>query len=196
MNLFLLLAVIILGVTSSGLLLSKDWRISLGLLGVQYIGVLWLVAQHWPVSMASIKLITGWMAIAILGITRLGASQSEDLLEGFWSQGRLFRLIAASFIIIIDIAVAPRVDEIIPGIGLEVISGSILLISMGLLQLGISSQPVRVILGLLTVISGFEIIYAALESSLLVAALLSVVSLGLALAGAYLLSLFEPEEIS
>jgi hypothetical protein len=194
MSILLWFAVILLGVTSVGLLLSKDWRISLGSLGIQYIGVLWLVAQHWPVSMASIKLITGWMAIAILGITRLGSTQSEDLLEEFWSQGRLFRLIAAGFIFVIVIAVTSRIDEIVPGIGLEVISGSLLLIGMGLLQLGISSQPMRVILGLLTVISGFEILYAALESSLLVAALLSVVSLGLALAGAYLLSLFDSEE--
>jgi hypothetical protein len=193
MSILLWFAVILLGVTSVGLLLSKDWRISLGSLGIQYIGVLWLVAQHWPVSMASIKLITGWMAIAILGITRLGSTQSEDLLEEFWSQGRLFRLIAAGFMFVIVVAVTPRIDEIVPGIGLEVISGSLLLIGMGLLQLGISSQPMRVILGLLTVISGFEILYAALESSLLVAALLSVVSLGLALAGAYLLSLFETE---
>ena len=68
-----------------------------------------------------------------------------------------------------------------------------MLIGMGLLHLGISAQPLRIILGLLTVLSGFEIIYAALESSLLVAALLAVVELGLSLTGAYILTSFEPE---
>ena len=111
-------AVVTLAVTASGLLLSQDWRISLGLLGVQYIGVLGLVALHWPLSMAAIKLITGWMAIAILGITRLGSLQSEDLLEEFWSQGRLFRLIAVCFIVVIVIAVSPKVEVIVPGLGL------------------------------------------------------------------------------
>ncbi len=187
------LAVVTLTVTASGLLLSQDWRISLSLLGVQYIGVLGLVALHWPLSMAAIKLITGWMAIAILGITRLGFTRSKDLFEEFWSQGRLFRLIAASFIVVIVIAVAPKVEAIVPGLGLAVISGSMVLMGIGLLQLGISFQPMRIILGLLTVLSGFEIVYAALESSLLVAALLSVVNLGLALTGAYLLSLIKPE---
>jgi hypothetical protein len=41
--------------------------------------------------------------------------------------------------------------------------------------------------GLLTVIAGFEVIYAAIETSVLVAGLLGVVNLGLALTGAYVL---------
>ncbi len=64
--------------------------------------------------------------------------------------------------------------------------GSLLLAGMGLLQLGTSAQPFRVVLGLLTVLSGFEIIYAAVESSTLVAALLAAINLSLALTGAYL----------
>jgi hypothetical protein len=40
---------------------------------------------------------------------------------------------------------------------------------------------------LLTAFSGFEIIYAVIETSLLVTGLLAVVNLGLALVGAYLL---------
>jgi hypothetical protein len=39
----------------------------------------------------------------------------------------------------------------------------------------------------MTVLSGFEIIYSTVESSVLVAALLAVINLGLALVGAYLL---------
>lgn len=41
-------------------------------------------------------------------------------------------------------------------------------------------------MGLLTTISGFELMYAAVENSVLVAGLLAVVTLGLALVGAYL----------
>jgi hypothetical protein len=44
-----------------------------------------------------------------------------------------------------------------------------------------------VVLGLLTFLSGFEVLYAAMESSSLVTGLLAVVNLGLALAGAYFL---------
>lgn len=181
-------------VTSAGLLVSRDWRLELGLLGLQYVGVFWLTNQHWPISMAAIKLVTGWMAIATLGITLLNLKETSDAGEQFWPQGRLFRLFAAGIITVIVVTSAPRVEAIIPGIGLPVISGSLILMGLGVLHLGMTAQPFRVIIGLLTILSGFEALYAALESSVLVAAMLSVVNLGLALVGAYLLTVPKPEE--
>jgi hypothetical protein len=181
-------------ITSTGILISRDWRVELGLLGLQYVGVFWLTNQHWPISMAAIKLVTGWMAIATLGMTRLGTKEADDSGERFSPQGRLFRIFAAGIVFIIIATAAPRVEGIIPGIGLPVISGSLILLGQGMLHLSMTSQSFRVILGLLTVLSGFEALYAALESSVLVAAMLSVVNLGLALVGAYLLTAqVEPE---
>jgi hypothetical protein len=179
--------------TSAGLLISQDWRLELGLLGLQYLGVFWLTSQHWPLSMAAIKPVTGWMAIATLGITRLNSKEAEDS-KPFWPQGRLFRIITAGIVTVIVITAAPRVEEIIPGIGLPVITGSLILMGLGMLNLGMTVRPFRVILGLLTVLSGFEALYAALESSTLVAAMLSTVNLGLSLVGAYLLTARKPEE--
>jgi hypothetical protein len=181
-------------VTSAGLIIIRDWRLALGLLGLQYIIVFWLANQYWPISMASIKLVTGWMAIAILGITHLNLKNMEVDAKQFWPQGRLFRLFAAGVITLIVITASPRVETIIPGIGLPVIYSSLILIGLGMLHLGMTAQPFRVILGLLTVLSGFEALYAALESSILVAAMLSTVNLGLALVGAYLLSAHTLEE--
>lgn len=175
-------------VTSAGLLISRDWRIALGLLGMQYVGAFWLTTQHWPVSMAAIKLVTGWMAITTLGMTRLNVKNEEDIGTRFWPQGRLFRLFASGVITVIVITLAPGIEDIIPGIGLPVITSSLILIGLGILHLGMSANAFRISLGLLTVLSGFEVLYAALESSVLVAAMLSVVNLGLALVGAYLLS--------
>lgn len=179
--------------TAIGLLVSRDWRLELGFLGLQYVGVFWLTNQHWPISMAAIKLVTGWMAIATLGMTRLNIKETSEDSEKFWPQGWFFRLFAASVVTIIAITSAPRVEGIIPGIGLPVISGSLFLLGLGTLHLGMTAQPFRVIVGLLTVLSGFETLYAALESSVLVAAMLSVVNLGLALVGAYLLTARTPE---
>jgi len=181
-------------VTSGGLLISRDWRLELGLLGLQYLGVFWLTSLHWPISMAAIKLVTGWMAIATLGITRLNVKETEEGTKQLWPQGRLFRIFTAGIVTVIVITAAPSVEEIIPGIGLPVISGSLILMGLGMLHLGMTVQPFRVILGLLTVLSGFEALYAALESSILVAAMLSTVNLGLALVGAYLLTAHKPEE--
>jgi len=181
-------------VTSGGLLVSRDWRLELGLLGLQYLGVFWLTSLHWPISMAAIKLVTGWMAIATLGITRLNVKEAEEETKQPLPQGRLFRMFTAGIVTVIIITAAPSVEEIIPGIGLPVISGSLILMGLGMLHLGMTVQPFRVILGLLTVLSGFEALYAALESSILVAAMLSTVNLGLALVGAYLLTARKPEE--
>jgi hypothetical protein len=113
---------------------------------------------------------------------------SEDVDEEYnWPRGWLFRLFAAAIIVLIAAVVTPRVDTIMADAGSAVTDGSLLLIGMGLLHLGITGRILRVTTGLMTVLSGFEILYAAVEGSVLVAALLAVINLGLALVGAYLL---------
>ena len=191
------LAWIVIGIilsTATSLLITRDWRRVLGILGLQYAGVFWLTAQHWPLSMASIKIVSGWMAIAILSMTRLNLKNDKVYEEQFRPRGSLFHIFAAGIVIVIVSTAAPRVEEIIPGIGIQVITGSLILMGLGLLHLGITTQSFRVIIALLTVLSGFETIYAALESAVLVAAMLSMVNLGLALTGAYLLTAHNPEE--
>jgi hypothetical protein len=187
-------AVGLLLVTSIGLLISRDWRWSLGFLAAQYLGMFWLVSLHWPFGLASVKLVTGWMASATLGVTRLGMSEHETIRESAWPQGRLFRLFAAAIVVILVIAATPQVETMIPGISRPVIAGSLLLAGMGLLHLGITAEILRIILGLLTVMAGFEILYATVETSILLAGLLAIVNLGLALAGAYLMTSAPPED--
>lgn len=188
------LAVILLLIASSGLLLSRDWRWDIGFLAAQYVGVFWLVAQHWPFGMAAVKLVTGWMATAALGMTLNSIPIRKESVEQFWPQGRAFRLFMIGMIAVLTTSVTPRIENSVPGIGLPVIAGAILLIGIGLLHLATDSNLERVIIGLLTVMAGFEIIYAALEGSILVAALLSTINLGLGLVGAYLLSSTPEEE--
>jgi hypothetical protein len=181
-------AVLIVAITSTGLFLNRDWRWDIGLLAIQYLGVAILVAQHWPLGMAAVKLVTGWMATAALGMTLTALPPQKESEERFWPQGLGFRLFMVGMIIILTIAVTPRLEGSMTGIGAPVFAGTILLTGIGLLHLGTSSQISRVIFGLLTVLAGFEILYAAVEGSILVAALLAVVNLGLGLVGAYLLN--------
>jgi len=181
-------------VTSIGLLLSRDWRWSLGFLAAQYLGMFWLVTLHWPFGLASVKLVTGWMASATLGVTRLGMSEREQADESAWPQGHPFRLFAAALVVILVIAATPQVEIMIPGVSRPVITGGLLLTGMGLLHLGITAEILRITLGLLTVLAGFEILYATVETSILLAGLLAIVNLGLALAGAYLMTAAPQEE--
>ncbi len=188
-------AVVIVTATSAGLLLNRDWRWDLGLLAVQYLGVSILVGQHWPPGMAAAKLVTGWMATAALGMTLTALPALEEPLEQYWPQGRAFRSFMAGMILVLTAAVTPRIENVMAGVGSPVIAGAILLIGMGLLQLGTSSRIVRVIFALLTILAGFEILYAAVEGSILVAALLAMINLGVAMVGAYLLNASVAEEL-
>jgi hypothetical protein len=65
---------------------------------------------------------------------------------------------------------------------------------MGLLHLGLTNRPLRVIVGLVTVLAGFEVLYAALVQAALVTGLVAAVNLGLALVGAYLITAPLPGE--
>ncbi len=181
-------AVIILAAASTGLLLSRDWRWDLALLAGQYLGVAILVAQHWPIGMAAVKLVAGWIATAAIGMTLTAGTQPEASPGQLWPQGRAFRLFMAAMIFVVTAAATPRVEDAMGGLETPVIAGALLLSGMGLLQLGTRSDTAHVIFGLLTVLAGFEIFYAAVEGSILVAGLLAVVTLGLGLAGAYLLA--------
>jgi len=175
--------------TASGLLFSRDWRWSLGLLAVQYLCVFWMVQAHWPVSMASAKLVTGWMACAVLGIAQLNARGGKET-SRTWQQGRLFSILAAGMILAAMFALSLRGVEWI-SLSLPVVWGGLVLIGLGLLHLAFTSDSFYVVIGLLTLLSGFEVLYAAIESSILVTALLSVVNLGLALTCAYILNIAQ-----
>ena len=181
------IVVVIVILTSVGLLIARDWRWSIILLAVQYLGMFMLTLQHWPLGMASVKVVAGWMSAAILGMTRSGLSNEDLDEERIWPRGRLFRLFAAAIVVVIVAAATPSVDTIMADASFPVTTGSLILIGMGLLQLGITNYILRVTIGLMTVLSGFEILYAAVEGSVLVAALLAIINLGLALVGSYLL---------
>ena len=191
---FAWMAVILLVITSTGLLLIRDWRWSIILLAVQYLGMLMLTLQHWPLSMASVKVVAGWMSAAILGMTRSGLATEAPPEESLWPHGRLFRLFAAAMILLIVAVVTPSIDHIMADAGFAVTNGSLLLIGMGLLHLGITARILPVITGLMTVLAGFEILYASVEGSILVAALLATINLGLALVGSYLMLASNPQE--
>ena len=187
-------AVALLVITSLGLLLSRDWRLSIGALAAQYAGLFVLVAISWPLESAVVKLVTGWMAGAVLGMALVGSPDVLKQTQQTSISGTLFRLTAGLILTIVVFSLAPNLIEWTPQVELTQVIGSFILIGMGLLHLGLTDQPLRVALGLLTFLSGFEILYAAVETSALVTGLMAVINLGLALVGAYFLTLTTERE--
>lgn len=165
------------------LLLTRDWRWQAGGLAAQYLAVFVFTLNHWPPGMAAAQLVTGWMAAAIFGMTR--APAEEERANFRW----IFYLFLAALILLMMFSAAIALNDWLAEAGLPLLLGALLLIGMGMLQMGISSRPGRTMLGLLTLLSGFETLFAPLENSILVAALLDLITLGLALAAAYLLQL-------
>lgn len=191
-DIILWLADILLVITSVGLLLSREWRRSLGLLAAQYFAAFWLMLAYWPLTMSAATLVTGWMAVAVLGMTQLEV-KSDPVSETSWPEGSLFRAFAAGLVLITVTSTAQPVNAWLPNASLQLVWGGLILIGMGLLHLGLTVHPLRVTLGLLITLAGFEILYASLENSILVMGLLAIITLGLALTGSYLLSINTPE---
>ena len=187
------LAVGILLLAAPALTVARDWRWVLGLLAAIYLAAFLLVLQHWPLAMGVVKLVTGWMGTAALGMTLLSLPSDEDGRRSFFVEGSPFRLFGAGMVILLVVSAAPRIETVIPGIGQSVLIGGLTLVGIGLSHLGMTSGVLRVVIGLLTILAGFEILYAAVETSILVAALLSAATLGLALAGSYLILQSNPE---
>ncbi len=180
-------AVILVSLTSIFILIARDWRYCTGAFGIQYIGVAVLVYTSWPIEMAIVKMIAGWMAGAILGIAMASTAETWHDAEKSEKYGPVFRFFSALIVALTIASMVMHSDTWLSMISVPLRWGSFILVSFGLLQLSLTSHPVRVIIGLLTALSGFEIIYAAMETSVLVTGLLAGVTLGLSLVGAYML---------
>jgi hypothetical protein len=186
-----IVAIIVIMITSTVLYVSQRWRFSILILAVQFLAVFWLVSLMWSFGLAAVKLVVGWMVCAVLGSVQPSYEIMRD--EFSQSSGILFRVLVAILVWLLVFSLAPSVIKLIPT-GLVVIWGGLLLIGMGMLQLGMTNKPPRIILGLITLLSGFEILYASVEDSILVAGLLTLVNLGLALAGTYFITSPDMEE--
>jgi hypothetical protein len=182
-----LAAVALVTLTSLYNLISREWRSSVGSLALQYIGVFILVNISWPLEMAIAKMLAGWMACAILWVAMTYVPDSWSESEKSIKFGAIFRVLAAIIIALAVTSLVVQSESWLSNISTLLRWGSFMLVGMGLLQISLTSHPLRVIIGLLTILAGFEIIYAAIESSTLVTGLLAGVTLALALVGAYLM---------
>ncbi len=181
-------AVILVAITSVILLAGRDWRLAVSALGAQYVGVFILVALIWPLEMAAVKLVAGWIAAAILGMELVNRPEKSLGDERFGWSGSLFRIFSAGLVGLAVLSFAPDMAKWMLTASYDQILGGLILAGMGLLHLGLTAHPLRTILGLLTVLAGFEILYATVETSALVAGFLAAINLGIALIGAYLLA--------
>lgn len=193
-----LAAFILIVITAMVILTFRDWRINTIALGLQYLAAFILVSLSWPVGMAVVKLIVGWMATSAIALTCLRQMNSESPVEP--AASLFFRGLLGVLVIILIFILAPGVQQkVFPELNLLIVQGGLILFGMALMQLGTNSEPYLTIMSLLSLFSGFEIIQAGLERSTLLTGLLAIVNLGMALVGVYFItknSEGEPETTS
>ena len=184
---FLLPAVVLLSLVTLILLISHDWRLSISALGLMYLGVFVRLLSSWRLDMAVVKSVAGSISASVLrmGMVNLDPDTSQKV--RYWPSEILFRISAAGLVGLVTFTVAPSLRTWLPGISFGHAFGGLIVMGMGLLHLGFTLQPLRTVIGLLTFFAGFEILYATIEASVLVAGFLAVINLSVALIGAYLL---------
>ena len=188
-----MLAFVVIVMTAMVLLIFRDWRINAAALALQYLAAFALVTISWPVGMAVIKLIVGWMATVSIGFTCMRQQKSTASEESAASM--FFRAVAGLLVILVIFILSPSVQSnIFPRLDLIIVQSGLVLLGMALMQLGTTSEPYLTIFGLLSLLSGFEIIHAGLERSSLLTGLLVLVNLGLALVGAYFVGSTSPKD--
>jgi hypothetical protein len=182
-----MLAFIVIVITGMVILIFRDWRINAAALGLQYLAGFILVDLSWPIGMAVIKLIVGWMASSALAFTCL--RQLKRKAEPEPASSLIFRGIIGLLTIIVIFIIASDIQQnIFPGVDLVILQAGLTLLGLSLMQLGSSAEPYLTIISLLSFMAGFEMIHAALEISTLLTGLLVVVNLGLALVGVFFIT--------
>jgi hypothetical protein len=172
---------ILSGITAGVIIVSDDHRLRLGMLALQYVCVTNLIALILPLKIVIIKLVAGWLACIVLGITMNQKGwYKEKSGTGALPTGWVFRMIAV--LLVSTSAIGVGQFPLLGMLGIERISiaSTVLLIGLGLLLIGLTEEPISVGIGLLTIISGFEILYSSLEPSLAVMALLASIHIGIA----------------
>ena len=187
MGILQIFAFIVIVITSMIILVFRDWRVNTAALGLQYLAAFYLVTLSWPIGMAVVKWIVGWMATAAIALTCLRQIHSTENTES--STALLFRGVAGLVVILVIFVLSPSLGEnVFPNVDFQIIQGGFMLMGMALMQLGTHAIPYLAIVSLLSFLSGFEVIHSALEQSTLLTGLLVVVNLGLALVGVYFIT--------
>ena len=190
-NIIFYLPAILAAFSSLFLFVSKKWRWNILALAVIYVSVFWMVLQVWPLGLAVVKLIAGWMAGAILGSS---VKEDEDVSRSENITEQRFKIVIVVIIWIFAFSVTDNLLNWLP-IPQTLMAGGFVLISTGILQIGMASNPIRVVFGLMTTMAGFEVLYAGVEDSVLVAGFLSIITLGIALVGVLFIHQEEGEMV-
>jgi hypothetical protein len=187
--------------TAGVIVVIKDWRASLLAMIIQYVIVGLLLMSEIRMELALIKTLVGALICVILYMTARHVAwgrppqapppgdEEEEQTEPPVSQWILptelpFRFLAALLVMVA--AYGGASTQPLPDVGEAISLSAYTLAALGLLAMGLTDEPLKAGLGLLTFVSAFELFYTVLEPSLIVVGFLGLSNFLIALAIAYL----------
>lgn len=186
--------------TAGVIVVIKDWRVSLLAMALQYVIVGLLLMSEVQMELAVIKTLVGAILCLILYLTArhvdwerlVSLPPKNGEAEPGESAGHRtglptelpFRFFAALLVMVA--AYGGTSAYALPEVGEAINLAVYTLASLGLLAMGLTDEPLKAGLGLLTFVSAFELFYTVLEPSLIVVGFLGLTNFLIALAIAYL----------
>jgi hypothetical protein len=183
------------------LFLTSDWRLSITALLVEYIALGLVLTRFVPVEIALAKILTGVFVVFMLYLTARRVQETRGPLESEsqevrvlglqlgWGAGPLglpLRLLAALLAALGLVRLFG--DYHFTLVPLDIAFVASWLGSMGLLGLVLGGDLLRAALALLTILIGFDLVYAGLEPNLAIAGMFAAFTLLAALALSYLVA--------
>jgi hypothetical protein len=167
---------------AAGIILATRRRLVLGFLFGTYVGSGLTVGAMLGVRVGLGILLTGFVCALVLAAgTRRGTLSSASPGRTVMPQGVAFRTAAALLVASAAWGLAAQGG----GAGIPIspthLGSSAVVLGMGLLLLGLSQDKESAAMGLLTALGGFEMVYAALEPSLAMRAVLAALMIGISL---------------
>jgi hypothetical protein len=169
------------------ILIRRQWTLNLLTLAVQFLCLFPILRSYLPFQPALIQPFTGLMVTLILYLTLLnvGGIKRIDLRQRPTS-GELFRALAGILLLSLLRAFIPQLQPaVFPTVPSTYLFLSLGLLVLGILQLGTTREPFYLAIGILTFLTGFQLLYNRLDFSLMLEALLVAVNLLLAIVGAF-----------
>lgn len=194
-------------VAASLLVIFTNWRLLILALGAQYILIGLMLTRVVPIELAAVKALVGVMICPVLYITarrvnwgQITPDDDDDdevpdtprpKRRWWWivSPGLPVRLIVTALGVAISLSLANRNPLPITAdqaLSRDFTIATFSVILLGLINAALAENPLKVGMGLLSLLAGFELFYTSVEPTLTIVGLLGLTNLIIALAIAYL----------
>ncbi|MEK6574031.1 MAG: hypothetical protein AABZ58_06905 [Chloroflexota bacterium] len=189
-------------ITAGLIVIFFDWRMLVLAFSAQAVLAGLLYSQLLPPQVAGIKMMVGLLIAVQMYMTGrqidanrangADADSSGDERKPVarprhrFTTGLPFRIVVAVMVMLLSWQASLSPSFALPDVSPTVTLAVIGLIAMGLLGLGLTEEPLKAGLLLITGLTGFELYYAAVEPALAVIALLAAMNFAVSLAACYL----------